>query len=163
MSGLVYDKKPVSRLQRGEGSPEGQEPADSHVNGGVFVPGLGGDLASDVPRTARSLKAARSVLPHDASDDGEREADEHPRSQEQEHRGGWEGLGGTAEPVDRVHHAPRQEQRSWRRRGRPSFLSRRHTYDNVPALTREEGRGEDNVPHPALAVDLGVEAAGDVS
>lgn len=30
-------------------------------------------------------------------------------------------------------------------------------------LTREERRGEDDVPHPALAVDLCVEAARDVT
>lgn len=30
-------------------------------------------------------------------------------------------------------------------------------------LTREEGGGEDDIPHPVLAVDFGVEAAGDVA
>lgn len=31
------------------------------------------------------------------------------------------------------------------------------------SLTREEGRGEDDVPHPALAVNLRVETARDVA
>lgn len=66
----------------------------------VFVPGLGRDLTGDVTGTARSLKAASSVLPHNASDDGEWEADEHPGAQQQEHRGGRQSLGGAAEPVD---------------------------------------------------------------
>lgn len=66
----------------------------------VLVPGLGRDLTGNVTSAARSLKTASSVLPYNASDDGEREADKHPGAQQQEHRGGWQSLGGATEPVD---------------------------------------------------------------
>ena len=95
---------------RTQGSPEGQEAPDGHVHRGVLVPGLRGDLPGDVARAARRLEAARAVLAHDAPDDGEGEAHQDPGPQQQQHCAGRQGLGGAAPPVDRVHHAPRQEQ-----------------------------------------------------
>lgn len=83
------------------------------MHGRVLVPGLGGDLPGDVPSAARRLEAARPVLPHDAADDCEGEAHQHPGAQQQQHGGGRQGLRGAAPPVDGVDHAPRQEERSW--------------------------------------------------
>lgn len=77
----------------------------------VFVPGLRGDLPRDVASAARRLEAAGPVLPHDAADDGEGEAHQHPGAQQQQHGGGRQGLRGAAPPVDGVHHAPRDEER----------------------------------------------------
>lgn len=82
------------------------------MHNGVFVPGLCGNLSGDVASAAGSLETAGSVLSHDATNDGEREAHQHPGTQQEEHRGGRQSLSGTAPPVDRVHNAPRQEQRS---------------------------------------------------
>lgn len=93
-------------------SPEWQEAADGHVHGCVLVPGLRGDLSRDVASAAGRLEVAGSVLSHDASDDGEGEAHQHPGTQQEEHGGGRQSLSGAAPPVDRVHHTPGQEQRS---------------------------------------------------
>lgn len=65
-----------------EHSPEWQETTDGHVNSCMFVPGLDGNLTSNVTSPARCLKAARSVLPYNASDDGEWKANKHPRTQQ---------------------------------------------------------------------------------
>lgn len=78
----------------------------------VFVPRLRGDLPGDVASAAGRLEAAGSVLSHDAADDGEREAHQHPGTQQEEHSGGRQSLSGAAPPVDRVHYTPCQEQRS---------------------------------------------------
>ena len=78
----------------------------------VFVPRLCGDLSGDVAGAAGCLEVAGSVLPHDASDDCEGEAHQHPGTQQEEHGGGRQSLSGAAPPVDGVHDAPRQEQRS---------------------------------------------------
>lgn len=96
------------------GSPEWKEAADGHVHHRVFVPGLRGDLPGDVASATRSLKAARPVLPHDAANDREGEAHQHPGAQEQQHGGGRQGLSGAAPPVDGVDHAPCQEERRWK-------------------------------------------------
>lgn len=82
------------------------------MHGRVLVPGLLRDLPGDVTGAARRLEAAGPVLPHDAADDGEREAHQHPGAQQEQHGGGRQGLSGAAPPVDGVHDAPRQEQRS---------------------------------------------------
>lgn len=93
-------------------SPERQEAADGHVHHRVFVPRLRRDLPGDVAGATRRLEAAGSVLPHDAADDREREAHQHPGPQDEEHGAGRQSLGGAAPPVDGVHDAPRQEQGS---------------------------------------------------
>lgn len=99
-------------LSYADDSPERQEASDGHVHGGVLVPRLLGDLSGDVAGAAGRLEAARPILAHDATDDGEREAHEHPGAEQQQHGGGGQRLGGAAPPVDRVHHAPREEERS---------------------------------------------------
>ena len=78
----------------------------------VFVPRLCGDLPGDVASAAGSLEATGSVLSHDATDDGERESHQHPGTQQEEHSGGRQCLGGATPPVDGVHYAPCEEQRS---------------------------------------------------
>ncbi len=93
-------------------SPEWQEAADGHVHSRVFVPGLCGDLPGDVASAAGRLEAAGSVLSHDTSNDGEREAHQHPGAQQEEHGGGRQSLSGATPPVNRVHYAPCQEERS---------------------------------------------------
>jgi len=83
----------------------------------VFVPGLRGDLPGDVASATGRLKAAGPVLSHNASDDSEREAHEHPGAQDEEHGGGRQSLSGAAPPVDGVHNAPCQEQGSYGNEG----------------------------------------------
>lgn len=90
--------------------------------GCVFVPGLRGDLPGDVASAARRLEASSPVLSHDATNDREREAHHDPGAQQQEHRGGWQSLSGAPPPVDGVHHAPRQEQRSFGDKGMNEYI-----------------------------------------
>lgn len=93
-------------------SPEWQESADGHVYSRVFVPGLCRDLPGDVASAAWRLEAAGSVLSHNAADDSEWKAHQHPGTQNEEHSGGRQSLSGAAPPVDRVNNTPCQEQRS---------------------------------------------------
>lgn len=58
--------------------PKRQEPSDGHVHGRVFVPRLPGDLTGYVACAARRLEVACFVLSDDSTDDGEREAHQHP-------------------------------------------------------------------------------------
>lgn len=105
--GLYASKFPLERS-----SPERQEAADGHVHSRVFVPGLCRDLPGNVASAAGRLEAASPVLSHDAADDSEREAHQHPGTQQEEHGGGRQSLSGAAPPVDRVHYTPCKEERS---------------------------------------------------
>lgn len=98
-------------------SPERKEAADGHVHGHVLVPGLRRDLPGDVASATGRLEAARPVLAHDAANDGEGEAHQHPGAEQQKHSGGRQGLCRATPPVDGVDHAPRQEERRWEKQG----------------------------------------------
>lgn len=78
----------------------------------VLVPGLCRDLPGNVTSATGRLEVAGAVLSHDATDDSQWEAHQHPGTQQEEHGGGWQSLGGAAPPVYGVHNAPCEEQRS---------------------------------------------------
>lgn len=104
--------KPIKSISSSVCTPEGQEATDGHVNHRVLIPRLRGDLPGNVTGAARCLEATSSVLSHDAADDGEGEAYQHPGAQQKENGGGWQSLGGAAPPVDGVHYTPSEEQGS---------------------------------------------------
>lgn len=66
----------------------------------MFVPGLCRDLPGDVAGAAGGLECAGSVLSHNPADDSEGKAHQYPGTQQEEHGGSWQGLGGATPPVD---------------------------------------------------------------
>lgn len=91
------------------------------MNHGVLVPRLRGDLPGNVTGAARCLEATSSVLSHNAADDCEGEAYQHPGAQQEENCGGWQSLGGATPPVDGVNYTPSDEQGSFGNKQTPFY------------------------------------------